>query len=137
MNIQKSDIPSATGQTLRLLKWLPEQPKAIVQIIHGMAEHINRYDHFAQFLVEHDFAVVGNNHAGHGETAKLKGYFAENDGWDKVIEDIHQVRLDMQREFPNIPYFMLGHSMGSFLLRTYIQKHAEGLQAAILSGTGQ
>jgi len=137
MNTIKNEIPSSTGQTLRLVEWMPDNSKAIVQIIHGMAEHIDRYEDFAAFLTGHGYGVVGNNHAGHGETASIKGYFAEKDGWKKVVEDIHQVRLRLQKEYPDLPYFMFGHSMGSFLLRTYLQDHSDGLAGAIVCGTGQ
>ncbi len=136
MEKSKSVICSTTKQKVILCKWIPENPKAIVQIIHGMAEHIERYDEFASFLANHGYAVVGANHPGHGETVEVKGYFAKEDGWQKVLDDIHHIRIDMQKEFPNIPYFMFGHSMGSFLLRSYLQEHCCGITGAVISGTG-
>jgi alpha-beta hydrolase superfamily lysophospholipase len=122
-------------------KWYePEkQPKAIVQIAHGMVEHIERYHHFAENLVEHGIFVYGNDHRGHGETGKrqgLMGYFADKDGFFKTAKDLYQLTKQIKEEFPNTPIFLLGHSMGSFLARYYIQNHSGEITGAILTGTG-
>jgi len=79
---------------------------------------------------------VGHNHLGHGETAVLQGFFAKKDGWDALLSDIHKVRQDTEKEYPGLPYFLLGHSMGSFLVRCYLTNHSQGLSGAVLSGTG-
>ena len=136
--------PSADGRTrIHAISWIPDnKPKAIVQIIHGMTEYIGRYDEFAHFLVEHDFLVCGEDHLGHGESVisdEYHGFFgAKGNSW--VISDIHQLRKIMNEDYPDLPYLMLGHSMGSFLLRQYITEencdYAKGLSGVVVMGTG-
>ncbi|MFZ3576679.1 alpha/beta hydrolase [Virgibacillus sp. DJP39] len=122
-------------------KWFkPDQkPKAIVQLAHGMAEHINRYDLFSEFLVEKNIVVFGNDHRGHGKTGNKQGslgYFAEDNGFEKVTNDLYEVTLEIKKEYPDIPLFILGHSMGSFLARAYVQRYSQDIDGVILSGTG-
>ena len=115
-------------------------PRGIVQIAHGIAEHINRYEDFMRFLAENGFVAVGNDHLGHGKSiARLEeqGIFAENDGWNYVVEDMKKLREQVKEQFPNLPYVFFGHSMGSFLTRTFLILHPDLYDAAILSGTGQ
>ena len=130
-------ITSTAGPALDARIWLPEgQPKAIVQFIHGMSEHIDRYDAPARYLTGRGFLVVGHSHLGHGPHAEIKGFFAEEDGWQRLIDDVHALRLHTQTDHPGLPYFILGHSMGSFVARCYLREHAEGLAGCALSGTG-
>ena len=133
-------FPSADGKTdIRAREWPAENPKAVVQLIHGIAEHIERYDAFARYLAENGITVVGCDILGHGRSVVSEddiGYFADNDGWFVNVEDAHSLRKLTGDKYQNIPYFILGHSMGSFLLRTYITKYAEGLAGVIISGTG-
>ncbi len=101
--------------------WRPEgAPRAVVQIVHGVAEHMGRYDHFARYLADHGFAVCGEDHLGHGKTVDdgKYGYFGRKDGWTLVTADVRRLRVLMGERFPGAPYFLLGHSMGSFLART-------------------
>ena len=117
--------------------WKPEgQPKAIVQIVHGMAEHIGRYDRMARALNAAGFLVAGKNHRGHGENAEIKGFFAERNGWDVLLEDAHAVSLNLKKQYPGAPFFLLGHSMGSFLAREYALRFGKELDGLILEGTG-
>lgn len=128
---------SVTGQELEKRVWLPDgEPRAVMQFVHGMAEHIARYDGAAQALNAAGFAVVGHTHLGHGDKAPTPGYFADENGWDALIEDTHAVRVAMQERFADVPYFLLGHSMGSFVVRTYCLVHEDGLKGVVLSGTG-
>ncbi len=136
--------PSSDGKTqIHAIRWEPEgKPKAIVQIIHGMVEFIDRYDEFARFLVEHDYLVCGEDHLGHGASVisdEYHGFFGKH-GNDWVISDIHELRNIMQKEYPDLPYLMLGHSMGSFLVRQYITEkdaeYAKGLSGVVVMGTG-
>lgn len=130
-------FPSLTGAKLDKLVWLPEgTPRGIVQLVHGMAEHIERYDATAKKLNEAGFVVVGHTQLGHGENAETLGWFADQGGWDALIEDVHTLRKQTQAEYPSLPYFLLGHSMGSFVVRTYCLKHEAGLAGIVLSGTG-
>lgn len=121
-------------------KWLPEgAPRAVVQIAHGVSEHSGRYDGFARFLAGHGFAVYAQDHLGHGYTAgeSDRGWFAEKDGWQLVTRDVCDLRRLAGEQWPGIPYFLLGHSMGSFLTRTYLIDYPGTVDGAILSGTGQ
>ena len=134
---EKFSFSSTAGPILDARLWRPEgQPRAVVQLIHGMAEHIDRYQPLSQALNKAGIAVVGHNQLGHGQKAPRKGYFADKNGWQCLIDDVHRLRGVAQEQFPGAPYFMLGHSMGSFVLRCYLEEHAGGLCGAMLSGTG-
>ena len=133
--------PSRDGVTqIHAIEWITEgEPVGVLQICHGMVEHINRYDEFASFLAENGFYVVGHDHLGHGQSIVSKeklGYFHHPDGNDVVISDIQQLRVKTQEKYPKLPYFMMGHSMGSFLLRQYLGLYSGGLSGAIIMGTG-
>lgn len=128
---------SSTGQELDKRVWLPEgAPKGIVQFVHGMAEHIDRYDAPARALCQGGYLVVGHTHLGHGPKAEVQGHFADESGWERLLDDIHLLRQETEQAYPGVPYFLLGHSMGSFLVRCYLTEHGEGLRGAVLSGTG-
>lgn len=120
-------------------EWIPDSPpRAIVQIVHGVAEHMGRYDEAARFLAQHGFLVCGEDHLGHGQTAQGDfGFFALEHGWELVAQDIHRLRELEGERYPGLPYFLLGHSMGSFLTRTYLIRWPGTVSGAILSGTGQ
>jgi len=128
------------GTEIFLHKWFGEgKPRAILQILHGMAEHSGRYKPFAQFLVEKGIWVYGHDHRGHGETGKranILGYFADQDGFEKVTEDAYQITNHIKEEYCNVPLILFGHSMGSFIARRYIQKYPNSVSSVILSGTG-
>ena len=115
-------------------------PRGIVQICHGLAEHISRYDDFARFLCSNGFLVTGNDHLGHGKTAEENGdfgFFSEVRGWDMVVYDVRKLTNIISMRYPGIPVFLLGHSMGSFLARTYMIRYNTGISGIILSGTGE
>lgn len=134
-------FPSADGRTtVHAVRWTPEDGKyrAVLQITHGMVEYIERYRAFAEFLNDNGFLVVGHDHIGHGESVVSKdewGFFAEHPS-DTVVADMHTLREITRKEHPGVPYFMLGHSMGSYMLRKYLAIHGEGLTGAIIMGTG-
>lgn len=135
-------LSSDGGHSCYAALWQPEgeTPRGVVQIVHGVAEHMGRYDRFARFLAEHCWAVCGEDHLGHGETGSQDGkfgYFGPEDGWELVTRDVRQLRLLMGERFPGAPYFLLGHSMGSFLTRTYLCRYPGTVDGAVLSGTGQ
>lgn len=125
---------------IHAIKWIPDtQPVAILQIVHGMVEFVERYNEFAEFLKSKRFLVVANDHLGHGLSvidAQHYGYFNKHDGNGKVLGDIHELRKIISEQYPDTPYFILGHSMGSFLTRQYIERHGDGLKGAIIMGTG-
>ena len=136
--------PSADGKTqIHAIRWDPEgEPIGIVQIIHGMIEFIDRYDDFASYLAKQGFLVTGEDHLGHGASVQSEEYhgFFGKKGNEWVIRDIHNLRQMMQKEFPGKKYLMLGHSMGSFLIRQYITEkdgaYAKGLSGVVVMGTG-
>ena len=125
---------SKDGRTpIHAVRWIPESGRcrAILQIVHGMTEFIERYAPFAEYLAAHDFLVVGHDLIGHGQSVLTRedwGYIAPGNGAKILIQDIHQLRLNIQRANKGVPYFMLGHSMGSFLVRRYISSRAKGLR---------
>lgn len=133
--------PSRDDRTMiHGIEWLPSgKPKAILQICHGMCEYIDRYDDFARYLAANGICVVGNDHLGHGASVTSEeehGYFCDKNGDLCVLKDLHTLRHKTERRFPGVPYFMLGHSMGSFLLRQYIARRGENLAGVIIMGTG-
>ncbi len=139
----RNDIyyPSVDGETtIHAIEWMPEgEPVAVMQLIHGMTEFIGRYDEFASYLADKGFYVVGNDHLGHGESVNNEeqyGFFREKNGNRAVLEDIETLRVMTKEKYPDVPYFMLGHSMGSFLIRQYIARHGDSLTGAIIMGTG-
>lgn len=116
-----------------------ESPVGIVQIVHGIAEHIARYDAFAAFLAEHGYIVVLHDQLGHGKSAPDEahlGFFSEENGWEKAVQDIRSLHDKTAAKYPGKPYFIFGHSMGSFLTRTYLIRFRTGLDGAVISGTG-
>ena len=111
----------------------------ILQMIHGMLEYIDRYLPFFEYLTAKGFMVVGHDHLGHGQSINSKedlGYFGEPYPNELIIQDIHSLRIITQRKYPNLPYFMAGHSMGSYLLRAYISLINDSIAGAIIIGTG-
>ena len=123
---------------IHVCRWEPEtQPKAVLQIVHGIAEFSERYDEFAQYLTEEGYLVVSEDHMGHGQSVGdgPQGYFTG--GWFAAVEDTYRLLQDTRQEFPGIPYVLFGHSMGSFMARTILCKYPDsGISAAILCGTG-
>lgn len=123
------------------VRYMPdnEEVKGIVQIIHGVAEHIGRYEEFARFLTDRGMVVTGEDHLGHGKTLKkgdTPGYFCENDPATVIVRDVHRLKKMTQELYPGVPYIIFGHSMGSFMLRNYISRYGKGISGAIISGTG-
>ena len=132
---------SADGKTkIHGVRWRPEgEPRYIVQLTHGMVEFIDRYAGFAEYLNGKGVLAVGHDHLGHGDSVTTKddwGFFAKDNPSGVLVEDMHAVRVMTQRQYPDLPYFMLGHSMGSYLLRKYLAFHGEGLAGAVIMGTG-
>ena len=115
------------------------KPRGVVQLIHGMAEHIGRYDDFARFLADAGYLVAGHDHIGHGDTAgapEHRGVIDAEGGADAMIEDAQMLRLLVSQQVASgTPYFIFGHSMGSLVLRSYLPRYGSGLAGAIICGT--
>lgn len=126
-------------------KWMPENEpyKGVLQIHHGMTEYIDRYDEFAAFMAKNGYLIVGHDHAGHGKSIRTEadyGYFGYGNTKhpsDVLVDDMHTLRMMIQKEYQELPYYMLGHSMGSYMLRKYLTIYADDtLNGAIIVGTG-
>ncbi len=135
-------FPSSDGKTLiHVNQWTPSERRilGVVQIAHGVAEYGARYAPFARFLCGHGFVVVANDHLGHGQSL-IPGspmvYLGEKDGWWNVVDDMECLRSRVAKVFPDRPYFLFGHSMGSFLSRTHLIRYPGRLDGCILCGTG-
>ena len=142
MELHEFTFPSADGKTsIHATQWLPEgEPKAVLQISHGISEYILRYAPFARFLTDRGFAVVGHDHLGHGGS-QIPGcppvYFGPKGSWNKVVDDLYTRRELAGKCFPGLPYFLMGHSMGSFLARSYLIRYPGTVDGAVIMGTGQ
>lgn len=114
-------------------------PVGHIHILHGIAEHIGRYKTTIDFFVKRGYIVSGHDHRGHGKTATLngiKGYFAKSDGFNLVVEDAHEVITHLRSPNPSLRFTLIGHSMGSFIARRYIQLYGDEVNNAVFSGTG-
>lgn len=133
---------SSDGKTrLHGISWVPEDtaPVAVLQLVHGVAEYIDRYDHFARFLNGHGIVVVGHDHLGHGGSlpeGATPVYFGDGVTWDTPVDDIYVLHTRLKEQYPDLPLLLMGHSMGSFLSRTYLIRYPGTVKAAILMGTG-
>jgi alpha-beta hydrolase superfamily lysophospholipase len=138
MQSTTTTVTASDGIALHTYRWLPDgSPKAVVQLAHGVSEHAARYARLAEALTAAGYAVYANDHRGHGGTTPTDhGYFADEDGWAKVVADLRAVTHFAQEEHPGLPVFLLGHSMGSFLARAYVIEDSRDLAGLVLSGTG-
>lgn len=111
----------------------------MVQIVHGMAEYVERYEPFAKFLTDRRCIVTGEDHLGHGKSVPeggTYGYFCDQDPATVVVRDVHRLKKMTQQKYPSLPYIIFGHSMGSFIARNYLCRYGSGITGAIIMGTG-
>lgn len=141
-NMTEFTFLSTDGKTqLHGMRWEPEggSVRAVLQICHGVAEHIARYDAFARYLNSLGIAVVGHDHLGHGLSLPEGGtpvYFGESNTWNTVVDDIYVLHQRIRLWYPDVPLCIMGHSMGSFLTRTYLIRYPGTVKAAVIMGTG-
>lgn len=134
----ESTLLAEDGHQIQTYVWLHKHPKAWIHIFHGMAEHAKRYDQFAQALVSQGFNVVAHNHRGHGSSKTTTlGQFAEQDGWSKVLNDLETVREEIcdNADSESLPYYIFGHSMGSFIAQSYLTGPARKIDGLMLSAS--
>ena len=135
-------FPSSDGKTLiHVNQWTPgpQEIRGIVQIAHGVSEYGRRYEPFARFLCDSGFIVVAHDHLGHGLSVadgSPRIYFGASQGWEHVVDDLATLQGMVSRAFPALPYFLFGHSMGSFITRTYLIRYPGTVRGAVLCGTG-
>ncbi|MGI6249428.1 MAG: lysophospholipase [Acutalibacteraceae bacterium] len=142
INQKEYSFGSTTGLAdIYARSWAPADPedvKAIFQIAHGMAEHCNRYEEFAQYLAAKGYAVFANDHIGHGKSVASDddlGYFGERDGWLAFVNDAKLLTDIAREEYPDKPVIVFGHSMGSFIIRSYCEKFGNDIAGGIFCGT--
>ena len=141
-NMTEFTFLSTDGKTqLHGMRWEPDggSVRAVLQICHGVAEHIARYDAFARYLNGLGIAVVGHDHLGHGLSLPEGGtpvYFGESNTWNTVVDDIYVLHQRIRLWYPDVPLYIMGHSMGSFLTRTYLIRYPGTVKAAVIMGTG-
>ena len=142
INMTQFTFRSTDGVTdLHARQWVsPDSaPRAVVQLVHGVSEHISRYDAFARFLAGHGFLVAGHDHLGHGDSLPRGGtpiYFRSQNGWETATDDVYALHCLLRQKYPALPCFILGHSMGSFLTRTLLIRYPGAVDGAILMGSG-
>lgn len=130
---------STDGTPIYLYHYKANEPKAVLQFAHGMGEHAGRYHAFFTFLQTNGISVIANDHRGHGKTGEkmgVMGFFAKEAGFETAVDDLSLIHHHIAMDYASVPQIMMGHSMGSFLVRRYIEKYPDDKTAVILSGTG-
>ena len=141
MELKNFTFKSEEGTEIYVYNWIPDSDvkvKGVVQIAHGMAETAARYERFAKFMTENGYIIYINDHRGHGKTAGSLdnvGYLADEDGFDWMTKDIHQLSGIIKKEHPELPLFLYGHSMGSYVAQRYLILFGNELKGAMLSGS--
>ena len=136
MAIQREDfslVSPVDGVALQGTYWYPQNPKGVVQFVHGMAEHRGRYEGIMTFLAQQGYATVIHDHRGHGE-CELTGYFGAG-GKEGLVQDTHAVSQLAKQKFPGLPFWLFGHSMGSLVARCYLKRYDGELAGLFLCGT--
>lgn len=118
--MKEFSFPARDETNIHCCKWEPDgTPRAVIQIVHGIAEYAARYDELAKVFTDHGFVVVAEDHMGHGGSISEKiGQGCLVGGWKTMVSDTYRLLRMTKEEYPNLPYFIYGHSMGSFLTRT-------------------
>jgi alpha-beta hydrolase superfamily lysophospholipase len=126
---------------IHAVRYSPEQGEitCVIQFVHGMAEYFERYEGFARYMTDRGIIVTGSDHLGHGKSIGedgIPGYFCKQDPATVVVRDVHRLKKITQELYPGVPYVILGHSMGSFILRNYMCRYGSGISGAVIMGTG-
>lgn len=136
VNHRQHTIRAVDGHDIHVQSWEPDTgTTAVIQVLHGLGEHIARYERFAQAAAARGIALVGHDHRGHGPNADDLGYFSGKDGWHKVVGDVGIVNDWICEQYPDQPVIVLGHSMGSFIAQTFAMHYGDRLKGMLLSAS--
>ncbi|MCY1284082.1 Monoacylglycerol lipase [compost metagenome] len=131
-------LTASDSVSLFVHRWLGDSaPRAVLMLSHGMAEHSGRYARFAEALVRAGYALYAHDQRGHGKTAQrgVLGHYAGHDGWQRVVDDLGDLRQHIRQQHPDVPVILIGHSMGSYIGQAWLLRHSTEVQGAILSGS--
>ncbi len=136
MHEEQLTIASADDHTIHATIWYDdESPRRVIQLFHGLGEHRGRYKRFAKAVTKAGMALVCHDHRGHGEHRELAGYFADQDGWRKLLADGHRVNDKIRSRFADTPIVLIGHSMGSYIAQAFVMQHPDRIDALVLSAS--
>lgn len=146
MKTQSFFMKMSDGEEVWVNRWIPDDDmpiKGVIHLHHGLAEHCMRYDRFGSVLVEKGYVLSSHDMRGHGHTAQKAeekgtgcfGQLAKKDGFNRVVEDLHELIEKDRADYPGVKMFLFGHSFGSFVSQGYIEKYGENIVACILCGT--
>lgn len=136
MRTEHFEIAADESHTIHGTRWIPDgTTKSAIQLFHGLGEHHVRYERFARVATERGFAVVAHDHRGHGPNCEELGFFADTDGWQKLLDDGRAVRRQIDQHFPDRPRVLLGHSMGSYIAQAYVMQHPDDQDILVLSAS--
>lgn len=135
--VERHSLQAVDGRRIITDLWRPQRPIALIHLLHGLAEHPARYEHFARHCNRQGIAVAAHNHRGHGENCPEDelGHFADENGWNKVISDVALVQDSIRFQVPDVPLVLLGHSMGSYIAQSFLMQGHGRVSALILSGS--
>jgi alpha-beta hydrolase superfamily lysophospholipase len=133
---EQTILEAADGHRIHLQAWSPgDEARGVIQLLHGLGEHIGRYERFAKAALGRGYVVYGHDHRGHGLSEGERGYFADQHGWHKVVEDVRVVNDHIREAHAAKPVILLGHSMGSFIAETFAMHYGARLNGLLLSGS--
>jgi len=129
-------LATPDGHNIHLRIWHPDGEVAgIIQLLHGLGEHVARYERFTMAANARGFVVCAHDHRGHGGYDGDAGYFADKDGWNLVVDDVHAAHEHIRVQFPKLPIVLLGHSMGSYVAQSFAMQYGAKLSGLLLSGS--
>jgi len=136
VTVKTHTVSADANHQIPVYLWEPKgTPTIVIQVFHGLGEHSARYDRFAQAAVDRGYAVCAHDHRGHGPRATDPGYFAPDNGWDRLVSDGHLVTEFLQERYAQRAIVLLGHSMGSYIAQSYTMQFGDELSALVLSGS--
>ncbi len=134
---ERLSLQAEDGHRILVEVWAPEQPRCVIHLLHGLGEHAARYERFAAACNNNGIAVIAHNHRGHGENCPSGdlGHYADERGWEKIIDDVDTVQQSVRQQFAGVPITLLGHSMGSYIAQSYVIRRQPDIANMILSAS--